>query len=92
MEAKILTDYEKFYINKDNKYYNLDSFFGFELSHGLDGLVVYFHSKYGSEHDLVIELDSDNPEDAKKELENFLELSDAKNTDNGIDYSQDIIE
>ena len=62
-------------INISTKYYNIDSFFRFEIMSGLKGFRVIFRSKYGSKHDLCIDLDSDNVEDAKKEVEEFCRIS-----------------
>ena len=89
MEAKIKTDLERRYINKGIKYYNMDSFFGMDLRTGLgEGITVAFLSKYGDQHNLYIDLKADNIQDAKKELEEFLELSDEEPNDDIQEYSQ----
>jgi len=74
LNAKILDGSYGSYINKDSKYYSLDSFFGFEIVYGVRCLSVVFHSKYGLDYDVELNFDPEVVfEDAKKEIEEMFE-------------------
>jgi len=60
-------------INIGAKYYNIDSFFCFEISYGLGGdILVLLHSRYGKEYNDILYLESKTFEDAKEEVEEEL--------------------